>query len=180
MAKNNDLPTTSYDKRSRCLVVYPYHRHDIAGLLRRYDPVSIALQGDHDNVEALADLETLEKLDIRNSKFDDLTLLENVRIADLLLNHTRVEDLTPLVRIEGLEELSLWANKRIIDYRCLTKCQSLKRLALYSCHDVRYPSFPKLKTLTHLNLDCCSGVSRTQLQRVRSRVEVDERKVEYA
>ena len=161
------------------MVIYPYRSQNLAEVLVDCSPVSMVIEGKHENLAVVADLPDLTRLEIRGSTVDELDFLAASKLRSLLLSRTRIASIEPLPSMPHLEVLRLWANPRLKDFRSLVRCHALQNLSFYSCHDVLFPEFSAIPMLSILSLDCCSGVAKSSIEKIRSRVAIHDRKTSF-
>lgn len=177
--KAYELPDFVCNREKKHLVIYEYKRQDIRELLNECKPESLSIVGNHKHIDSIAEHCEIKRLDIRLNKVTHMNFLDGMSIESLTLNCSHIENIDPIIKIKGLKRLKLWKNSRLKDISALGMCIELEHLSLYGCHKVKYPPFDEIRKLKTLSLDCCSGLSKNEIDNLRNGVEVIERKVKY-
>ncbi|MBI3960399.1 MAG: leucine-rich repeat domain-containing protein [Chloroflexi bacterium] len=103
-------------------------------------------------VAALSTLNTLQFIDLSDTKIEDVTTLATLtNLRYLSLNDTQVADVAPLMYLDGLQELSI-RNTKVADVMPLAVLTSLETLDLSGTEVEDLKPLSALKSLQSLNL----------------------------
>jgi len=102
--------------------------------------------------QAIAQLKTAEKISFRNTAFSEFGLLAQfTKLKELVLSHTRIENLEPIQSLIGLRALYLYSTA-ITDLKPLSRLEQLEGLMLTHCPITDLGPLAQLKHLFLLDI----------------------------